>query len=132
MKWYWYIVYIAALNLFLIGTSLSVGFTKEGIQALLPNYITITTAILAVTFAAITLKESQALNQQRHSIVIVVLTAIIGLFASIFALYFSYYQADFFLFGATMIFFAATIAISSSIFAMTFLIANVITPKKSS
>ena len=129
MKPIWYIIYIILLNAFLIGTSILWGFTKEGIQALLPNYITVSTAILAVTFAAIAIKE-KILQEERPLIGIIVITSIIGIFASIFALYFSYYKADFFLFGATIIFYGATISISSSIFAMAAMASKIISPNE--
>jgi hypothetical protein len=39
-------------------------FSIDGIKALLPNYITISTVILAVTFAAVAINDKKFLDEQ--------------------------------------------------------------------
>lgn len=125
----WYIFYLILLNIFLIAASIHFNFSKEGIQAILPNYLMISTAILAVAFAAGTIKE-HILPQERGLIGITIATSVIGIFTSIFDFYYSYFDSQFFVLGVYVVFYCATFAISSSIFAAAALGAELFTIEK--
>ena len=129
MKNIWWIVYVIFFNVFLIGYSIAFQFTEEGMKVLLPNYILIETAFLAVIFAAIAIqKENELLKKETCLIGIIANASIVGIFASIFALYFCYYTAGGLIFTATIVFYISTICISLSIFGIASLTAKIIGP----
>lgn len=129
-----YATYIICVNIFLILSAVFIGLPKEGIQALLPNYILISTAILAVTFAAIAINKT--LNKEEQQLAgITAAFSILGIYSSIFCLYLSYINGDFyfspFYFSPIkIIFYGATFCVITSILAIALLAAKIIEPEK--
>lgn len=116
---YWgLILFDGLLCTILIGSSIFWGITLDGIHTLLTTYITITTAILAVTFAAIAIKpelgNTRPIPVQMKAIIIL---SLLGLFASIYSLYYSFYCNNALMGLATVLFYCSTILTFSSIIA---------------
>ena len=114
---YWGLVlFDGLLCTILIGSSIFWGITLDGIHTLLTTYITITTAILAVTFAAIAIKpEFGNVRPIPIQMKVIIGLSLLGLFASIYSLYYSYYCENALLDLATVLFYCATILTFSSI-----------------
>ena len=114
---YWgLLLFDGLLCTILVGSSIFWGITLDGIHTLLTTYITITTAILAVTFAAIAIKpEFGNARPIPIQMKVIIGLSLLGLFASIYSLYFSYYSGNALLDLARVLFYCATILTFSSI-----------------
>jgi hypothetical protein len=97
------------------------GLPKKGVETLLQNYILISTAILAITFAAISINEKILVKEVRLLVEAAISFSLLGVLFSIISLYFTYVKGDSNQFAGMNLFLFATFFVISSIMAMALL-----------
>jgi hypothetical protein len=109
--------YIIVFTIFLFYIGLSNGLPKTGMEALLPNYLLISTAILAVTFAAVAINKD-IMKKETEFVELTIGASTMGIFVSIISLYLCYLQGDSHQFTIPMTFYFATFLVITSILTM--------------
>ena len=120
-----------------IGLSIAAYFSNiplKGIQSLLSNYLLISTAILAIVSASVTL-EKKIIEINKSLIEVSLLFSLLGVISSFLGLFCSYLSSTFYVFlpnldAAQIFFYFATFFVLISIFSMILMADAVIVPDK--
>jgi hypothetical protein len=111
--------FLVILNFIIISFSVKYGFGKAGVQALVPLYVTISMAILAIIFAIAAINK-EMLKRELTSIKTIALASIICIFAGFMSIYPAYFNDDAWIPTSVNIFFISTIALTIVILEMGF------------